>query len=162
MECLRRDDTPREIHLVFGLEMQYSPERSRAALFLQEAGFQYDTAALDLAINLLGVLSQADTLHLGAALDDHRRATHLQILDNGHRVAVEQFSAIAVLGYVSTCSGSCVLAIELVSAIGTNIQRPVKIYILAPTFRAFGNFTHKNLSLINLNYTVLQRQLAAH
>ena len=145
MECLRRDDTPREIHLVFGLEMQYSPERIRVGLFLQEAGFQYDTAALDLAVNLLGVLGQADTLNFGAALDDHRRATYLQILDNGYRVAVQQFGTIAVLGYVSTCGRGCVLAIELVSAIGTNIQRPIKIYILAPTFRTFRNFTHKNL-----------------
>ena len=128
--------------------MKFAPERIRVALFLQEAGFQYDTAALDLAINLLGILGQADTLNFGTALDDHRRATHLQILDNGHRVAVEQFGAIAVLGHVCTCVCGCVLAVELVSAIGTNLQRPVKIYILAPTLRAFGNFTHKNLYFI--------------
>ena len=125
--------------------MKFAPERIRVALFLQEAGFQYDAAALDLAINLFGILGQADTLHFGAALDDHRRTSYLQILDNGHRVAVHQLGAIAVLGHVGSSVGSCILTVELVSEIGTNVQRPVKIYILASALRALCNFTHNNL-----------------
>ena len=72
-------------------------------LFFQEAGLQHDAAAVNLAVNLFGILGQADALHFGASLDNHRRTLHFQILDNGNRIAIEQFGAIAILGHIGTC-----------------------------------------------------------
>ena len=40
-------------------------------LFLEEAGLQNDAAAVDLAVNLFRILSEADALDLCSALDHH-------------------------------------------------------------------------------------------
>ena len=40
-------------------------------LLLQEASLENDAAAVDLAVNLLRILSKADTFNLCSALDHH-------------------------------------------------------------------------------------------
>ena len=92
------------------------------ALFLQEAGFEDNTATLDLAIDLLGIVGKADALDLGTTLDDHRRAAHLQILDYGHRIAIQQLGTIAILRHTATDIGSRTLLIKLVRTIRAHIQ----------------------------------------
>ena len=119
------------------------------ALFLREAGFQYDAATLDFAVNLFGVVGQADALDLSTSFDNHRRASHLQILDNGHRIAIQQLGAIAILRHIVGC-WSALLAIKLVCTIGTNIQRAIKIDILATTLRTLCNLTHKSFRFLSL------------
>ena len=57
--CLRRSC----VSLIWLLEQR---------LLLQEAGLEYNAAAVDLAVYLLWVVSEADTLNLCASLDDHR------------------------------------------------------------------------------------------
>ena len=40
-------------------------------LFFQETGFKHNTATVNLAINLFGVLGQADTLYFCTSFDNH-------------------------------------------------------------------------------------------
>ena len=40
-------------------------------LFFQETGLKHNTATVNLAINLFGVLGQADTLYFGTSFDNH-------------------------------------------------------------------------------------------
>ena len=126
-----------------------------SGLLLQEAGLQDDAATLDFAIYLLWIVGQADTLNLGSALDNHRRASHLQILDNGYRIAVHQLGTVAILRYIVGCRSRCVLAIELVRTIGAHIQRSIKIYILSATLRALCNLFHIVFGFVSFSILIL-------
>lgn len=59
--------------------------------FSDELGFEFHRAdAVDLAVDVVIAVAQADVLDLGADLDHQGRALDLQVLDHGDGIAVLQ------------------------------------------------------------------------
>ena len=58
-------------------------------LFLHEAGFENDAAAVDFAIYLFWIFGEADGFHFGASFDDHRRASYFEVFDYGYCIAIK-------------------------------------------------------------------------
>ena len=93
--------------------------------------------AIDLAINVMVAIDQADVLHLGADLDHQRSAFDLQVLDHRDGVAVLQQVAHRVLdgrGLVAAVSGS--IGRPLVAAFGTDQLRAIHVAVFGVAFRA--------------------------
>ncbi len=78
-------------------------------LLLQKASLKHNPRAINAAIDMFGVVGQADAFDLGAALDYHRRSFDFEILDHRYRIAILQLGAVAIYGLL----GRCIVAIAL-------------------------------------------------
>jgi hypothetical protein len=82
-------------------------------------------------------LDQADVLDLGADLDDGRRSLELEVLDQGHAVAVGEQVAEGVLpdlGFFSRLIATGL--VPFVGAFGADVQITVLVGELGLAFRA--------------------------
>ena len=104
--------------------------------------------AVDLAVDVVVAIAQANALDLGAHLDHQRRALDLEVLDHGDGVAVLQDIADRVLDHLVVVSGR--LAARgggpLVGAFRADQHGAVFIGVFGVAFGAGGQSAHAGSS----------------
>jgi len=78
-------------------ERSQTPSRGVASGFLNVTRFESDLGAVDLAIDLVITIDEADILGLGATLKRAGAAAQLEILDEDDGIAVGQDGSVGVL-----------------------------------------------------------------
>src|SRR5450830_1283484 len=125
-------------------DMDALPFRKNALDFFDELGFQTHLAeTVDLAIDVVVALDQADVFDLGADLDDAATALELEILDHGDGVAILQDIAGSVAPYLGAVFGRFDrLCRPFMRAFRADVERAVFISKCGLALRAGGQGTH--------------------
>ena len=112
--------------------MRRVARRQRTLHFLHELGLElHGTEAVDLAVDVVVAIDQADVLDLGADLDGTGRALDLEVRHEHHGVAVLQHIAIGVFPHTRGLGfGSGGVTAPFMGALGADQHGAIFIGVL--------------------------------